>query len=243
MVIKQFTQRGAKILAGTIAALTLAMSNIYAAESDCATTKKTVYLAYKKFVKVKKNKKERVTVWSKTITLPAKGKFPEEAHYITTRDEFSGNGYPTTSTEKIQAHLNRSCTKYNEYKEVENKVDCKSFYNLRWQKVWTPVENGLFGQGSIGITQKDTLTVEGEMWFLTMMWDTSKNSRPERDTKWLLSANGKHVVVNVGYESGPSRKDALGGVTREVAAYLGNGEYTVAPLVDQNLEYGPITCD
>ncbi len=180
------------------------------------------------------------TPWNRIITLPSSGSFVEESHYVTTEDNFGKRQWPNAKTQDIYQHLKRS---YDLYKKYDPKAKFEDLYLNSWQKEWTPEEGGHFGQGAVGNAQLTELTTEMEMWFMTMMW--AKGERPKRGTRFLLSANGKHVVVIAGYETGPSSKVYLGGVTREVHKWLktnSESQITVSLLKDQSIDIGPVTC-
>ncbi len=180
--------------------------------------------------------------WSRTVQLPATGKFVQESHYVTTQDKFSGGRlFANTVTENINSHLQRS---FSLYKNYDSSKTFGQLYSASFQKQWTPAESGSIGQGSVGNIQTQELTPEKEMWFMTMMW--APGTRPPRGTKFLLSANGKKVVVIAGYETGPRSQSFLGGLTTETHAWLGtnnNSQITVSFLKDQSIPIGPITCD
>lgn len=179
--------------------------------------------------------------WNRTLTLPATGKFVEESHYVTTQDEFSNNAWPLTKNERIKAHLARS---FKIYKTYDPKAETDQLYDQTWQKEWTPEEGGHFGQGSVGLSQLSELSPHMEMWFLTMMWASGK--RPDKGTRFLLSANGRSVVVQAGYETGPASKKYIGGVTREVHHWLRTSsadEINIAKLSNQKMVLGPVNCN
>ncbi len=193
----------------------------------CGTSEKTIKQGFK-------------NEWSRIVELPASGKFVEESHYITNKDFISG-GWPTTKSELIDKHLQRS---FEIYKKYDSNVNFDELYNRYWQKEWTPEEGGHFGQGSVGEIQKSELSPEMEMWFMTMMW-ASSSDRPARGTKFLLQANEKSVVVIAGYETGPGSESKLGGVTREVHKWLETNNSSiikVSYLNDQKSNIGPIDC-
>ena len=178
--------------------------------------------------------------WERTVTLPATGKFVEESHYITTEDSLGTNRWPAAPDEGIENHLKRSFALFLQY---DSGATYEQLYQQNWQKQWTPEEGGHFGQGAVGNSQLTELTPEMEMWFMTMMWD--KGERPKRGTRFLLSANGKQVIVVAGFETGPASKDYLGGVTREVHSWLGTTAQSaikVSLLTNQNLPPGPVNC-
>lgn len=178
--------------------------------------------------------------WARTVSLPANGRFVEESHYVTDQDVFEDGNWPQSKSEAITGHLKRSLEIYKQY---EPRVTLKQLYVNTWQKEWTPQEGGHFGQGAVGEAQRDELTVEMEMWLLTMMW--ASGERPARGTKYLLSANERNVVAIAGYETGPSGEQYLGGVTREVHYWLkttSGSDISIALLKDQTLKPGPVTC-
>ncbi|CAM4056430.1 MULTISPECIES: hypothetical protein [Flavobacterium] len=179
--------------------------------------------------------------WSRTLQLPATGKFVQESHYVTTEDNFPGSRlFANTVTENINSHLQRS---FNSYKAYDPNKTYSQLYASSFQREWTPAEAGAIGQGSIGNIQTQYLTPEKEMWFMTMMW--SPGTRPAIDTKFLLSANGKKVVVVAGYETGPRSQSFIGGLTPETHAWLGtnnSSQITVSYLTNQSTPIGPIDC-
>jgi len=164
------------------------------------------------------------------ITLPQTGKFFGEGHYVTTEDRFeSGDRYPARMdpqpsgypppfqcNEDINAHLQKSLARFRSFNPT---ITFDQLYPDKWAKWWTPEEGGRCGQGSRGDAQLGRLTPDKEMWFMTMNWAPG-HSRPAMDTRFLASANGRHAVVIGGYETGPGGDDKLGGVTREVHAWL-----------------------
>ncbi len=179
--------------------------------------------------------------WSRTVQLPATGKFVQESHYVTTKDKFPGGRlFANTVTENINQHLQQS---FNLYRQYDANKTFGQLYSASFQKQWTPAESGSIGQGSVGNVQTRELTPEKEMWFMTMMW--APGTRPARGTKFLLSANGRKVVVIAGYETGPRSQTFLGGLTTETHAWLGtnnNSQITVSYLKDQSTPIGPIVC-
>lgn len=182
------------------------------------------------------------TEWSRTVTLPASGRFVEESHFVTTQDIFpNGRLFANTVTEGIDAHMQRSLVLYKQYDATKTFAQ---LFQFSYQKQWTPAESGSIGQGSIGNSQTQTLTPEKEMWFMNMMW--APGTRPAIDTKFLVSANGKKIVVVAGYETGPRSQTFLGGLTPETHAWLGtnnNSIITVSYLKNQATPVGPIDCN
>lgn len=179
--------------------------------------------------------------WQRTVNLPTSGKFVEENHYVTQLDKFDNQElWPKTITDKIRQHLERS---FLQYQSFDPKMTFDQLYSKQWNKEWTPEEGGYFGQGSVGEVQRKELSPNDEMWFMTMMW--ASESKPKRGTKFLLKANNKSVVVIAGYETGPSSKDHIGGITREVHAWLGtnpSSSIEVSLLKNQGLKAGPTNC-
>ncbi|MDX2215634.1 MAG: TIGR02594 family protein [Oculatellaceae cyanobacterium bins.114] len=174
--------------------------------------------------------------WERTITLPCAGRFVEESHYSTTQDRFPGERlFPNTQTENISSHLERS---YQLYLAFDQNTSFEALYCNSWNKVWTPAEGGACGQGSVGSKRPDP---EVELWLMTMMW--APGEKPAPGTKFLLSANNRQVVVVAGYETGPGSQEYLGGITREVHAWLrtnNNSQIEVRYLTDQSMKVGPV---
>lgn len=194
--------------------------------------------------------------WSRTVIFPAKGKFVEESHYVTTDDGFTRT-VPRSGTDRIAQHLQRSWELYKA--KVDSTVKFDELYRSSWEKVWTPSEGGDIGAGSVGFgTQVKELTPWMEMWQGNMMWK-SASERPRRGEKWLVCSDkfakvdphvtleviGKCAVIQMGYETGPSSEKFLGGLTTEVHFWLQTGNedvIRVGPLVDQSLPLGPVEC-
>lgn len=179
--------------------------------------------------------------WKKTVNLPLKGLFVEESHYVTTEDKFPQNRlFANQPDENMEEHLQRSFLLYKKY---DPNAKFGELYGKNWQKQWTPAESGKIGQGSVGDVQVKELRPEMELWLLTMMWD--KGQKPKKGTKFILKANDKAVVVIAGYETGPSSKNYLGGVTTEVHRWLGTDNQSEIELIypkEQNIAPGPVIC-
>ena len=181
------------------------------------------------------NSKKEAYTWKDTVYLPKSGVFHQEGHLATKNDNFSKNRiYPQWETEDIMDHLSRSA------KILGAKVS--DIYTNPWAKKWTPPENGRAGQGSAG---KILPSVAEEMFIFNMMF--RGDSRPPIGEKWLMSYNGKYVVVVGGYEIGPSSRSRLGGVQPEVLYVLGAktpARLTIhGPLMDQSYKPGAINCE
>lgn len=176
---------------------------------------------------------------SRTVTLPAKGKWTLESHLATREESFPGRRYfPSGVRENISSHLSGSFSLLS--RDVRG-ANFSSVYNTRWAKEWTPPENGRAGQGSVGNLKPSR---EEEMWIFNMMW--VGKSMPRAGTKFLATYNGRSVVVVGGYERGPSSSRFLGGFQREVLWYLGategSSQVTLSALKDQSLPPGPVRC-
>lgn len=199
---------------------------------DCADIAKTIGQAGRD--------KAGDTVWSRQVTLPAEGHFVMESHYVTNQDQFPNKLFPATDNENIQEHLDRSLRLYQRFSPTATMA---TVYPLKYAHVWTPSEGGDLGQGSMGNRQLTMLSPTDELWLMTMNW--AKGQRPAPGTRFLLSANGRQVVVMAGYETGPANQRWLGGVTPEVYAWLQLKPGTivrVAYLKDQLLPAGPCGC-
>ncbi len=195
----------------------------------------------KKQVEIDMQMKDRCSMVEETrklvdrsVKLPAKGKFVLESHLATNEDVFPlGRLFPKDSTESIQAHVDRACKLYPF-------DDCGIVYSSKWVKQWTPPEGGKAGQGSIGDRKPTALQ---EMWSGNMFW--AAGTRPKPGEKWLAKANGKAVVVAMGFETGPRDPAFLGGLQGEVLWALKASDSTLIELgrlLDQDIEYGPTAC-
>ncbi|MDO8806331.1 MAG: hypothetical protein Q7R35_18095 [Elusimicrobiota bacterium] len=175
----------------------------------------------------------------RSVTLPAKGIWTLESHLATDEDSFPNKRlFPKSKRENISVHIANSCDLLN---RLIPGTDCGKVYKTKWDKEWTPPENGKAGQGARGNVRPSN---EEEMWIFNMMW--VGKAMPKAGTKFLATFNGKSVVVVGGYERGPSSKKFLGGFQREVLWALGaeqaSSKVTLSTLSDQALPAGPITC-
>jgi hypothetical protein len=172
------------------------------------------------------------------VQFPASGQFVLESHLATTSDVFpQGRLFPRTTKEGIEAHITHSCS---ELQAISPNVSCDAVYRTRYHKEWTPPEGGKAGQGSVGNLRPPFLE---EMFSGNMMWKS--DGKPAPGTRFLASFNGKHVVIVLGYETGPNDPKWLGGFQGEVFHYLGaddSKKITIAKLKDQNLRPGPVQC-
>jgi len=175
--------------------------------------------------------------WSREISLPYKGKFTLEAHYVTKLDSFP-NGYPSTRNEGLSKHLKRS---FSNYKLFDPNISFLKLY--KYNNSWTPQENGKFGQGSIGENQNKLLDTENELWMMNMMW--AQGFKPKLNSKFLVSFGGRNVVVISGYETGPRDSKFLGGLTGEVHSWLKTSTESIIRIIylkDQSVKPGPCNC-
>jgi hypothetical protein len=176
---------------------------------------------------------------SRTVELPAKGRWTLESHLATQDDSFPKNRlFPKSSKENVSEHLARSCAEVQKFVPA---ATCDEIYNNRWTKVWTPPEGGKAGQGARGNLRPPS---GEEPWIFNMMW--VGKSMPAPGTKFLASFKGRHVVVVGGYEKGPASGRFLGGFQPEVFWYLGaewgSSKVKLSALTDQGLPAGPIDC-
>jgi mannan endo-1,4-beta-mannosidase len=191
----------------------------------------------------------------RTVQLPASGAFVVESHLATKDDVFPQTGgrsgdrlfpKPTFrvgrlgmvgSDELIQPHLDRELQEYRKFFPATAFAD---LFDSKYVKEWTPAEGGKPGQGSVGNTRP---SVAEEIWLANMFW--SGKGKPKPGTRFLMSANGKHVVVAMGYETGPGGTNYLGGAQGAVFKALGlenGGLAEIACLKDQTLPFGPVDC-
>ncbi len=174
--------------------------------------------------------------WKKDVILPAKGKFVCESHYATTEDEYSdGRPFPRNQTEGIDLHLGRS---FQLLKQLKPGLKISDVYPYSFHKVWTPAENGLCGQAARGNLKP---TPEQEMWQGNCMFRAGELPKP--GTKFLVQANGKSCVIQMGFEIGPGSEKYLGGVTPEVHWWLGtnnDSEIKLSFIENQSTPLGPV---
>lgn len=181
---------------------------------------------------------ETLVLKNQTAKLPKMGKFVLESHLATKSDTFpAGRLFPQSVSEGILDHMNRSC----EYLKKLGVKNCLDVFSTKYHRAWTPPESGKAGQGSVGNLKP---TVEEEMWSGNLYW-TSAN-KPKPGTKFLASRGGRHVVVVMGYETGPRDPSFLGGLQGEVMWWLqANNSHTdiqLGRLKDQTLPPGPVIC-
>jgi hypothetical protein len=82
-----------------------------------------------------------------------------------------------------------------------------------------------------------------EMWVANMNW--APGARPAPGARFLVTKEKKHVVVVMGYETGPADAKILAGLQMEAAWVLGarNGDIVkIGRLINQTVEPGPIQC-
>lgn len=175
--------------------------------------------------------------WQKDIELPATGKWVLESSLATKEDVYpDGRLFPKDAFELIDQHLARSC-------EAMKKMGFQScdIHKNRYVAQYTPPEGGKAGQGAVGNLRPSVIE---EMFTCNQMWRSG--TKPKPCTKFLMSGNGKHVVVCMGYEVGPGSQDWLGGCQGEVFSALGgttNRMLKLSYLKDQSIPLGPIVCD
>lgn len=172
----------------------------------------------------------------RVVNLPTTGPVIQESHYVTIEDSM-----PSTVTDNIQKHLDRSCNLMSELFGISTSV-CPEIYKLTWQKQWTPAESGMIGQNARSIK----MPIRDEM-FLGTMFFSGKSNMPPIGEKWILKnpANGKAVVLAMGYEVGPRSSKLLAGTPIESFYFLSADNQAVLQLgkaKDQSLQTGPIDC-
>jgi len=182
---------------------------------------------------------ETLQLANQKVTLPKKGRMVLESHLATKSDTFPGGRlFPSSNSEKILDHMNRAC----EHLKKLGVTNCLTVFSTQYHKAWTPPEAGKAGQGSVGNLKP---TVEEEMWSGNLYW-TSK-TKPKPGTKFLASRGDRHVVVVMGYETGPKDPKFLGGLQGEVMWWLKanntHGDIQLARLKDQSLTPGPVICE
>lgn len=163
--------------------------------------------------------------WTKTVSLPAKGNFCTESHYVTDGVSFkTSTGWPSTQTDGMNSHLEESTKVLQQYFPGLTK---DQVYKQSWMTKWTPAEGGgNIGQGSI--SRKPSILEE--MFQGNMMF--ASGQKPSPGTRFLVTneANGKKCVIQMGFETGPGAEKYLGGLTTEVHFVLGSDDSTVLTL-------------
>jgi len=181
---------------------------------------------------------EPLSLKNRTITLPTTGAITVESHLATMEDQFPQHRlFPVDKHERLDRHRSRSC---QQLLELPISADCEDAYKDPQVQEWTPPEHGLFGQGSVGDRRP---TVLEEMWSGNMYWTVQ--SKPKPGTRFLVTRGHKHIVLVMGYETGPTDRAHLLGVQSEVAYYLGienDDTVEVGRLVDQSASPGPVEC-
>lgn len=174
--------------------------------------------------------------WSKTLTLPASGKFFCESHYANRSETFAGRLFPANVHEGIEAHLDRSRVILKESYGLEPDV---KLYDNPWEREWTPPEGGKAGQTARGDTKP---TEKEELWQGNMMF--APGTIPKIGSRFVIRnpITKRACVIQMGYEVGPRDERLLGGVTPEVQWYLGANNSTVLELhkVDDSTPLGPV---
>jgi hypothetical protein len=213
-----FGMTGALILLAFLTATPASSKNL--PEVDCTVTKESVALVHR------------------TVSLPTSGAIVIESHLATTDDRFPDKRlFPTTAEERLGFHLVRSC---QILLEILADAKCADAYVDPDVQVWTPGEHGALGQGSVGNLRPP---VREELGSGNMYW--TNKSKPAPGTRYLVSRGEKHVVLVMGYETGPTDVLYLLGVQSEVAYYLGiknHATVEVAHLADQSASPGPVAC-
>ena len=183
-------------------------------------------------------KTESIALVKRTVVMPTSGPIVVESHLATAEDRFPMNRlFPKSSEERLGLHLVRSCQILLKIRPDAKCVDVYSDPNVQ---VWTPAEGGAQGQGSEGNLKPPS---SEELWSGNMYW-TAK-SKPAPGTRYLVSRGEKHLVVAMGYETGPVDVTLLLGLQSEAAYYLdakNDDSVNVGRLVDQAVLPGPALC-
>jgi len=168
------------------------------------------------------------------LKMPATGKLVLESHLVSIEDGLSS--FPKDTYDKAAEHIAKSCALL---KKRFPEADCAKVYGNRYVKQWTPSESGAIGQGSTG--KKPPL--DCEMWTVNQYWKPS--ARPQPGSRYMIEANGKHVIACAGYETGPGSPAYIGGAQGEVFVWLGitnQSQVKMGLINDQSLPFGPLDC-
>jgi hypothetical protein len=177
---------------------------------------------------------ETLNLQNQTVKLPTNGRMPLESHLLTKED---GLPWPKSQTDRIAAHLSKSCTLL---KAKLPGVDCNKVYSSKYAREWTPSEGGYIGQGSGAIPP-----LEHEMFSGNLYWTSKNKPRVGVNDKFLVCANSKCVVITMAYETGPGNPKLLGGIQPEIQYLLGannDTQITLGRLKNQATNLGPVVC-
>jgi len=161
------------------------------------------------------------------LPMPATGPVVLEAHLVTQEEP---PPYPTTATEKLDAHYALS--------------QAKTGLVMYRKQQWAPLEGGSFYGAGIGSPTEFPVVDEG--WYVNMYWTAT--ARPAKGTRMIVrdpNDASRAVVVAAGYETGPSDLADVAGTPEETHFYMKTGHLspmTVGIAKDQTLPLGPRTC-
>jgi len=157
------------------------------------------------------------------LSLPSSGPVVKEAHLVTQSDDFNRDEWPFGPRDELDAHYELSD------------------YEMQRREDWAPAGEGgsRWGESSAGRPP-----VLDETWYITMNW----RDRPERGARMLVlnPQNDRAVIAAAGWETGPGSASSVAGVSEEIHHYLGTSHLDTLLIgftSDQQLDFGPITCD
>jgi hypothetical protein len=163
---------------------------------------------------------------SKPLSMPATGQVVKEAHLVTNQ-EFTDGSWPQSFTDGILSHYGIS--------------EAGTGYLMDRTEPWCPCcePSNEYGQGS-----SVRPPVEAEAFYICMRWA----SAPPRGQRYIVfnGKTGKAVVAAAGYENGPGDLSRIGGACEEIHHHIETSHlsvFTFGVAADQNLPYGPITCE
>ena len=163
---------------------------------------------------------------TRRLATPSLGPVVEEAHLVTTTEDFPGDGWPTAARDQIDRHyqISQAASGYVADRTVE----------------WAPEGEGGSHWGGGATGQK--VPVLDEAWYVNMYW----RDRPAKGTRMLVVEpwTGRAVVAAGGWETGPGSNTAIGGAVEEIHHHLGTDhrdDLVMGFLIDEAAPLGPIT--
>lgn len=164
---------------------------------------------------------------TRRLATPSIGPVVQEAHLVTTDEDFPGDGWPTALRDQIARHYTIS--------------EAATGYTMTRGEPWAPEGEGGSHWGGGATGQK--LPVLDEAWYVNMYW----RDRPARGRRLLVVEpwSRRAVVAAGGWETGPGSNTAIGGAAEEIHDHLGTSHrdpLVMGFLSDDTLPLGPISC-
>lgn len=162
---------------------------------------------------------------------------PCDSHLETIKMKYGNRKFPTVGNFVVESHIRVGSETIDEHLSTSYfYYPFKDVYKNSWDRQWTPPEGG--GKEGQGSTEYSPSWIE-EIYRANMYF--SKN-RPLGE-KWILRRGDRTIVVDMSHELGPAKKNGDGGVSSEVAHFLGGTDNIwAARLIDNETPLGAIEC-